>query len=311
MNPKHYRVVFMGTPDFAVPSLQALIDDVHFSVAAVVTQPDRPAGRNGQLKSSPVKLLALEHGLPILQPEEVRNSPELVKAIQSITPDVIVVVAYGKILPQEILDIPEYGVANVHASLLPKYRGASPIAAAILNGNETTGVTIMKVDLKMDTGPIIARSEPVPIEDNDTTESLGQKLARVGADLLVNTLPRYLEGEIKPTPQDDLQASYVKLVGKEDGKINWNEDEELIARKVRAYYPWPSTYTFWNDKILKILEAEAVPGIDNLKGMVAKIDDRLFIGRLHIDRLQLAGKPAASGREFLRGYPQIVGQSVL
>ncbi len=301
----------MGTPDFAVPSLQALIDNAHFSVAAVVTQPDRPAGRNGQLKSSPVKLLALEHGLPILQPDEVKNSPELVKAIQSITPDVIVAVAYGKILPQEILDIPKYGIVNVHASLLPKYRGASPIAAAILNGDGFTGVSVMKMDIKMDTGPIIASSEPLAIEDTDTTESLSQKLARIGADLLIDALPYYLEGEITPTPQDDSQATYVKLIQKEDGQIDWNKDEELIAREVRAFYPWPSAHTFWNDKMLKILEAEVVPEIDNPKGTIAKIDNRLFIGKLHINRLQLAGKPAVSGQEFLQGYPQSIDQSVI
>jgi len=300
----------MGTPDFAAPSLQALIDNVHFSVAAVVTQPDRPAGRNGQLKSSPVKLLALEHGLPILQPEEVKDSPELVKAIQSITPDAIVVVAYGKILPEEILDIPEYGIVNIHASLLPKYRGASPVVVAILNGDEFTGVTLMKIDLKMDTGPIIASSEPLPIEKTDTAESLGQKLARIGADLLIDALPRYLEGEITPTPQDDSQATYVKLIQKEDGQIDWNESEELIVRKVRAFHPWPSAYTFWNDRMLKILEAEVVPEVDTPKGTIAKIDNRLFIGKLHINRLQLAGKPAVSGQEFLQGYPSVVGSKL-
>jgi len=300
----------MGTPDFAVPSLQALIDNVHFSVAAVVTQPDRPAGRNGQLKSSPVKLLALEHGLPILQPEEVKDSPELAKAIQSITPDVVVVAAYGKILPQEILDIPEHGIVNLHASLLPKYRGASPIAAAILNGDGFTGVTLMKMDLKMDTGPIIAQSQPVTIEKTDTTESLSQKLARIGADLLIDALPRYLEGEIVPTPQDDLQATYVKLIEKEDGQIDWNEDEAIVSCKVRAFYPWPSSYTFWDNKLLKILEATVVPEMDNPKGMVAKIDNHLFIGKLRINRLQLAGKLVVSGEEFLKGYPSVVGASL-
>ena len=301
----------MGTPEFAVPSLQALVDSPHFSVAAVVTQPDKPAGRKEEPKASPVKRLALEHGLPILQPAEVRDNPEFAQAIKSITPDAIVVVAYGKILPQEILDIPEYGIVNVHASLLPKYRGASPIAAAILNGDETTGVTLMKMDVKMDTGPIISKSEPVPIEPADTAESLGKKLSKAGADLLIDTLLRYLEGELSPTPQDDLQATYTKLIKKEDGQIDWREDEETIARKVRAYYPWPSAYTTWDEKLLKILETEVVPEVDNPKGTVAKIDGQLFVGKLRINQLQLAGKPIANGTEFLQGYPQIIGRSVL
>lgn len=300
----------MGTPEFAVPSLQALIDNVHFSVAAVVTQPDRPAGRSGELKASPVKQLALEHGLPILQPGEVKNNPELIKAIQSITPDVIVVVAYGKILPQELLDIPAHGIVNIHASLLPKHRGASPIAAAIFNGDESTGVTLMKMDLKMDTGPIIAKSELVPIEPTDTNESLGQKLARVGADLLIDTLPHYLEDNITPTPQDDSRATYVKLIKKEDGQIDWDDDEELVERQVRAFYPWPSAYTHWNGRLLKILEAEFVETAQNPKGMAANIKGQLFIGRLKVKRLQLAGKQITSGEEFLKGYPRIVGVSL-
>lgn len=301
----------MGTPEFAVPSLQALVDSVHFGVAAVVTQPDRPAGRNGQLKESPVKQLALEHGLPILQPEEVKDNPELANAIRSITPDIIVVAAYGKILPQEVLDIPPCGIVNIHASLLPKYRGASPIAAAILNNDPTTGVTLMKLELKMDTGPIIAQSEPIPIEEIDTTESLSQKLARAGANLLVDALLRYLDGEIKPQPQDDAQATYVKLIKKEDGQINWNEDEAFIARKVRAYYPWPSSYTHWNGRLLKLLDVSFLPETDIPKGLAANVGGQLFIGRLKINRLQLAGRPATNGEEFLKGYPQIAGQSVL
>ncbi len=301
----------MGTPEFAVPSLQALIDSVHFGVAAVVTQPDRPAGRNSQLKASPIKRLALEHGLPILQPEEVKNSPELAQAIKSITPDVIVVVAYGKILPQEILDIPPHGIVNVHASLLPKYRGASPITASILNNDKITGVTVMKMELAMDSGPIIAQSQPIPIEGTDTTASLSHKLARVGADILVDSLPQYLDGDTIPTPQDSAQAIYVKLITKEDGKINWGEDEELIARKVRAYFPWPSAYTYWDGKLLKLLDVAFVPEIDNPKGRVSKIENQMFIGRLKINRLQLAGRPAVGGIEFLQGYPQVVGRSVL
>jgi len=301
----------MGTPEFALPSLQALLTNQQFEVVGVVTQPDRPVGRKREITPSPVKKMALEHNLQVLQPEKVKTNTDFWQALRALKPDVIVVAAYGKILPQEILDIPPHGILNVHASFLPKYRGASPIAAAILNGDKETGVTIMKMELEMDTGPIIAKSEPVVISPTDTTATLTPKLAEVGAKVLIESLSKYLNGEITPAPQDETQATYVKILKKEDGLIDWKQDEEQIARQVRAYLPWPGAYTHLNSQQMKILSAEAEPSADNAKGQIAKIDGDLYIGKLRIDKLQLAGKNPMDGKAFLAGYPQSIGHNLV
>lgn len=307
MTQKNYNVVFMGTPEFAVPSLKALIADKRFNVRMVITQPDRPAGRGQELQKSPITEVALDEGLPILQPETAKNNPELVRAIESIKPDVIVVVAYGKILPQEILDIAEHGIVNVHASILPKYRGASPIPAAIINGDSETGVTIMKMELKMDAGPIIGLSNQVAINKDDTTATLTTKLADRGADALIEFLPQYLCGEIVPQEQNEAEATFVKLISKEDGKINWNESEEIISRKIRAYNPWPSAFTIYKDEPLKILETEYMAEITGETGVVSIHEGELYIGRLKILKLQPAGKKPMSGRDFLAGHADVAG----
>ncbi|MFH1088277.1 MAG: methionyl-tRNA formyltransferase [Patescibacteria group bacterium] len=218
---KQYKLIFMGTPEFAVLSLQTLINNPSFDIKAVVTQPDKPIGRQGTPQPSPIKQLATQNNLDVITPEKIRHNTEFIAQLKSINPDVIVVVAYGKILPQEILDIPKHGIVNVHASLLPQYRGASPITASILNDDEHTGVTLMKMELAMDTGPIIVKSNPIKIEDTDTTASLTQKLMQVGANLLDQYLTQYLDGKIKPTPQDNTKATNVKIIHKEDGKIDW------------------------------------------------------------------------------------------
>ena len=301
----------MGTPEFALPSLRALLNDGRFEVVAVVTQPDRPVGRKQEIIPSPVKKFALEHNLQVLQPEKVKTNPAFWEELRELHPDVVVVAAYGKILPQEILDMPPQGIINVHASFLPKYRGASPIAAAILNGDKETGVTIMKMELEMDTGPIIAKSEPVVLSPTDTTATLTPKLAEVGAKVLSESLSKYLNGEITPAPQDETQATYVKILKKEDGLIDWKQDEEQVARQVRAYLPWPGAYTHLNSQQMKILSAEAEPSADNAKGQIAKIDGDLYIGKLRIDKLQLAGKNPMDGKAFLAGYPQSIGQNLL
>jgi len=311
MNPQSYNVIFIGTPEFAVPSLEALIANPEFNVRMVITQPDRPAGRGKKIQKSPITKVALGEGLPILQPETAKNNPELVRAITSIAPDVIVVVAYGKILPQEILDIPKHGIVNVHASLLPKYRGASPIPAAIINGDSETGVTIMKMILKMDAGPIIGTSAPVTINQTDTSATLSKKLAETGAESLIKLLPKYLSGEIIPQEQNEAEVTFAKLISKEDGKIDWNENEEIIARKVRSYTPWPSVFTYWDDKLIKILEVEFHSEINNEPGKVSTKDNGLYIGNLKILHLQLAGKTPMSGREFLAGHSEIVGANLL
>ncbi|RLC37564.1 methionyl-tRNA formyltransferase [candidate division Kazan bacterium] len=305
MNPQSYNVIFMGTPEFAVPSLKALIASPEFNVRMVITQPDKPAGRGNEVQKSPVTEVALTEGLPILQPETVKHNPELVRAIKSIAPDVIVVAAYGKILPQEILDIPKFGIVNVHASLLPKYRGASPIPATIINGDAETGVTIMKMELEMDAGPIIGTSKKITIDQDDTSATLSKKLAEIGAESLMELLPKYLSGEITPQKQNEAEASFVKLLEKEDGKIDWNESEEIIARKVRAYNPWPSAFTIYKGEPLKILETEYHPEIQNESGKVSTQNSDLYIGKLKILKLQPAGKKPMSGRDFLAGHADI------
>jgi len=301
----------MGTPEAAVPSLKTLLNDVQFEVVAVVTQTDKPVGRKQIVTPSPIKVLAEENGIPVLQPVKLKNNPVLWEQLRGLSPDVMVVVVYGKILPQEVLDIPAHGIVNVHPSFLPKYRGTSPVVNAILNGDKETGVTIMKLELEMDSGPIIAKSQPMIISPTDTTATLAAKLAEVGAKVLIESLPKYLNGEITPTPQNEAGATYVKIIQKEDGLIDWHDDEEIIARQVRAYTPWPSAYTNLNGQPIKILSAEFNPTVENPKGTIAKIDGRLYIGKLKINQLQLAGKKPMDGKSFLAGYPQMVGTRLI
>lgn len=298
----------MGTPEFAVPILQTLIAQPQLEVAGVITQPDKPAGRQGTPQPSPIKQLALTNNLTVWTPNKVKNNPEIIGQIKAVNPDVIIVAAYGKILPQEILDIPKYGIINIHGSLLPKYRGASPVATSIINGDATTGVTLMKMVFEMDAGPIIAKSEPVTIEPNDTTASLTTKLSDIGAKLLDQKLISYLEGRITPTPQDDQAATYVKLVAKEDGLINWEEEATIIERKTRAYSPWPSAYTFWEGKRLKIITGEVVPETQGQPGQVWIMADHYPAVDTGQDSLKLItvqpeGKLVMSGADFLRGHP--------
>lgn len=302
----------MGTPLFAVPHLKALISDSRFEVVGVVTQPDKPTGRGRALRQNPIKSVALENKLTVLTPSKIKHDLEFLNQLQNLQPDIIVVVAYGKILPQVILDIPKFGIVNVHASLLPKYRGASPIAAAILNGDSTTGITLMKMDLTMDTGPLIATSEEIAIESEDTTATLSEKLSDVGADLLLEYLPKYLSGKITPRPQDETKATYVKTIQKADGKINWQENAEIIGRKIRGYYPWPGSFTEFNGKLLKILQAEVLAENPVAPGTVWQIEDKYPAlattqGSLKIIKLQLEGKQATSGKDFLLGYPTFIG----
>lgn len=302
----------MGTPLFAVSPLKALIADNRFEIIGVVTQPDKPTGRGQNQKSSPIKSVALENNLPVFTPNKIKNDPEFLNRLKNLQPDVIVVVAYGKILPQTILDIPKFGIVNVHASLLPKYRGASPITAAILNGDKTTGITLMKMDLAMDTGPIIATSEEIAIEMEDTTATLSKKLSDIGADLLIEYLPKYLGGEITPRPQDETKATYVKTIQKSDGKINWQETAEVIDRKIRGYYPWPGSFTNFNGKLLKILQAEVLTENPSTPGTVWQTLDKYPAiatshGSLKIIKLQLEGKSGARGKDFLLGYPTFIG----
>jgi methionyl-tRNA formyltransferase len=292
-----------------VPTLKQLIE--RYEVAGVLTRPDRPAGRGRRMVASPVKETALAHSLPVLHPRTLRR-PERVEQLKALEPEIIVVAAYGLILPSAVLEIPLHGCLNVHASLLPAYRGAAPITAAILAGEAETGVTIMLMDEGMDTGPLLAQAR-MTIQPQDTTQSLGEKLARLGADLLMETLPRWLRGEIEPQPQGEDQATYSRLIRKEDGLVNWSLPAVEIERAVRAYTPWPSAYAFWQGKLLKILRARPLvewPGRAE-PGEVIELPQGIAVatgeGALLLEEVQLAGRRAMGAEEFVRGQRDFVG----
>ena len=291
----------MGSPEFALPTLKALAE--RYPVVGVVTQPDRPAGRGNILTPPPVKVLAQQLGLEVFQPEKLRT-PEAMEKLRSWNPELIIVAAFGQILRQEVLDLPLFGCINVHASLLPRWRGASPIQAAILHGDSVTGVTIMKMDPGIDTGPILAQ-RTAPILPDDTAGSLSERLAQEGADLLMEVLPDYLEGRLQPRPQPEEGATYAKMLKKEEGNLNFEESVHQLVNRVRAYYPWPSAYTFWNGQMLKIHRARAVEDTHSISGQRRIIEGYPAIGAsdgwLVLLEVQPAGKRAMDGKDFLRG----------
>ena len=308
------RIIFMGTPEFAVPSLTALHNhapEQGWELVAVVTQPDRPAGRGKKVVASPVKEQAERYGLPVLQPTSFRKQPDAVAALAALAPDLLVVAAYGLILPRAVLALPTHGAINVHASLLPAYRGASPIAAAILDGLGTTGVSIMLMDQGMDTGPVLAQAKQT-IRSGDTTASLSERLASQGAELLVATLPRWLAGEITPIPQDQLpgEPSVCSLIKKEDGQIDWTQPAAYIERMTRAYTPWPSAYTTWRGEPFKIWKAAVREGAAAPGHVVATPEGPAVgtgAGLLVLHTVQPAGKRALDIRSFLNGALDFVG----
>jgi methionyl-tRNA formyltransferase len=316
------RLVFMGTPEFAVPSLAALLVG-GYDVVGVLTKEDQPAGRGQRLEASPVKQLALAHGLTIQQPRTLR-APEAGGALAALEPDVIVVAAYGLILPQEVLDLPRFGCVNVHGSVLPRWRGAAPIAAAILAGDAEAGVSIMRMDAGVDTGPVLSAMY-LPIGPGDTTGSLTARLAGLGADLLVRTLPRWLNGEISPQPQLDESATFAPRIAKEEGRIDWAEPAALIERRVRAYQPWPSAYTRWNGQLLKVLSARAEEGTggrDQESGVRSQEPGTVIAGKagsagvvtgqgiLWLEEVQLAGKREMPIATFLQGARGFIGSKL-
>jgi methionyl-tRNA formyltransferase len=296
----------MGTPEFAVNALQQLITG-KYELAAVFTQPDRVAGRGLSQAQSPVKKLALAYSLLVRQPVKL-SAEEVIAEIAGLRPDVIVVAAYAQKLPKTVLDISALGCVNIHPSLLPKYRGVSPVPAAILGGDGFTGVSVMLMDEGWDTGPVLSRAQ-IPISAQDTTGSLMDKLSRIGAQLLLDVLPRLAGGTLVPQPQDEAMANYSGLVSKEDGEIDWHLPAVDIWRRVRAYQPWPECYTFWRGKQLKVLEA--VPLDRQTTGVIGQVIalDRKNItfgvvtgeGVLSVRRVQLEGKRVMSAAEFLRG----------
>ena len=294
------RIVFMGSPDFALPTLRAL--DASFNVVGVVTQPDRPAGRGREMRPPDVKVLADELGLPVIQPATLK-SPDAFAQLAAWQPDVIVVAAFGQLLRENVLTLPPFGCVNVHASLLPRWRGASPVQAAVLN-DDVTGVTIMQMAKGLDTGPILSQ-RAVTIRQDQTAGALFDELAEMGADLLVETLPGYLAGEILPRPQDDALATYAAKIEKADGELDLNQPADYLARKVRAYSPWPGTFQFFGGTYLKVHKAYAAAGKDVKPGIRYVVEDKPAWGTgeglLVLAEVQLAGKSRVSGEAFLRG----------
>ncbi len=306
------RVIFMGTPEFAVPSLEHLILS-QYQVVAVYTQPDKTAGRGRSLVSSPVKRAAMNWKLPVIQPVSFKEA-EVVAQLAGFQPDVIVVAAFGQILPHLVLDIPNYRSINILPSLLPKFRGASPIPAAILAGIEFTGVSIMLMERGLDNGPVLARA-PISISAQDTTGLLTAKLSLIAATVLLEVLPCWLRGELTLQPQDEAEATYCGTITKEEGDIDWHLSAIDIWRRVRAFYPWPGCYTRWQGRQLKIIEAVPLPGEGTLEvGQVVALNKGgtgfgVYTGDgiLGILRVQLEGKRAMSADEFRRGQRQFMG----
>jgi methionyl-tRNA formyltransferase len=303
------RIVFMGTPQFAVPTLLAL--DEHHQVVGVVTQPDRRAGRGRKMAISPVKEAALAQGVPIYQPDTLRST-EAVEQLAAWRPDMMVVAAFGQILRPPVLALPPHGCLNVHASLLPRYRGAAPIPATILAGDAVTGVTIMRMDEGMDTGPILAQAE-CPIDSEDTTGSLTATLAGLGARLLVETLPGWISGEIQALPQDQSLATYCRPLKKEDGHLDWIRPAAHLDRQVRATDPWPGAYTTWQGRRLKVLRARPLPEWqgEGTPGQAVALPGGMGVvtgqGFLELQEVQLAGKKPMAAGVFVRGQRDLIG----
>ncbi len=290
----------MGSPDFALPTLQGLSQ--YYDVVGVVTQPDRAAGRGREHKAPPVKTLALELGIPVMQPEKLRL-PEAMDQLRAWAPELIVVAAFGQILKKDVLELPRFGCINVHASLLPRWRGAAPINAAILHGDEETGVTIMKMDAGLDTGPVLSQRS-IPLTQEDTAGSVFEKLSTLGADLLLETLPEYLSGKVTPVPQPEEGVTYAPMLKKEEGKLDFNQDAHELERRVRAFNPWPGASTDFNGMQLKVHRVRVETG-EASAGQRLIVQNQPAVGArgglLILEEVQSAGKKSMSGRSFLAG----------
>jgi methionyl-tRNA formyltransferase len=298
------NLVFCGTPQFAVPTLERLVE-AGFRIQLVVTQPDRPKGRGLELVSSPVKQCALKLRLPVIQPESIKNNADFRAQLTTLKPFAIIVVGYGRIIPQWMLDLPPLGNINLHASLLPKYRGAAPIQWAIAQGESVTGVTTMKIDAGLDTGDILLQQQ-IPIAPNDTSETLAPKLAAIGSDLMATTLRALQGGTIHPRPQDHAQATLAPILRKEDGLVDFSRPANEILNRMRGFQPWPGAYTKFRGKNLQVWKA--VSFARELPASVMKVEgDRLLVGcsegtAIEILELQLEGKKRTSASDFIRGY---------
>ncbi|NQV00859.1 MAG: methionyl-tRNA formyltransferase [Parcubacteria group bacterium] len=287
LNPK---IIFIGTGQFAVPILEKLINS-DYKIITVITAPDKPAGRKQEITPPPIKQIAIKYNLSVSQPEKISNFES---QIADLFPDLIITADYSQIIPKNILDIPKLGCLNLHPSLLPKYRGPSPIQTAILKGEELTGITIMLMDEKMDHGPIIVQ-EQIPIDNNDNCQTLEEKLSEKTSNLLIKTLPQYVQSKIKPISQDHNKATYTKIFTRQDGQIDWKQNAKQIERMIRAFYPWPGTWAIFNEKRVKILKAKAVNQQDKAAIKTKK-------GYLLLELVQPAGKKPMTGQEFARGY---------
>jgi methionyl-tRNA formyltransferase len=312
------RVIFMGTAELACASLRALLESPEFNVVAVVTQPDRPKGRDLKLQPSPVKVVAVEKNLPVLQPERAREL-QFIEQLKQLQSDYVVVAAYGQILPRAILDLPKFGCVNVHTSLLPKYRGASPIQAALLNGDPETGVTIMQMEEGLDTGPILSQRATV-IAAEDDAQTLHDKLATVGAKLLIPTLLDFAAGKIQPEPQDHTKATHVAKIRKENGQLDWNQPARVLHNLIRAFTPWPGAFTFQatetKPRLLKIWKAEVDEQAIGQPGTILSADNQGVIvacgkGALRILVLQREGGRRMNAGEFLAGNPIRSGERLV
>lgn len=304
------KAVFMGTPEFSVPVLEGL-ERLGLDVVAVYTRPDRPKGRGLGMEAPPVKRWARKREFKVVQPPSLR-SPDAQKELAALHPEVIVVAAYGQILPQEVLRIPAKGCVNVHPSLLPLYRGTAPVVTALLEGAEVTGVTLMLMDEGMDTGPVLARRQE-RVRPGDTTETLTRRLFLLGAELVVETLPRWLVGEVVPEPQDETRATVTRLVRRKDGEADWTLPAYQLERRVRAYTPWPGLYTHWKGRRLKVLQATVVPGEGEV-GLVVPLRQPeaacgVVTGQaiLGLNTLLVEGRRPVSSRDFVRGYRDFIG----
>lgn len=322
------RIVYMGTPHFAVPALEALIAGSApgkvlpegYEIVTVITRPDKPAGRGREVSYAPVKQTALAYNIPVWQPGSFKKA-ENSATLAAYRADLYIVAAFGQILPQGVLDQPTYGTLNIHASLLPKYRGANPISEVILQGETESGVTIMVLDAGIDTGPTLL-SRSIPLAEDETTGSLTTKLAELGAQALLEVLPQWIAGSITPKPQEELHATHTRMLQKEDGRVHWDKPAAVLARQVRAYSPWPGSYTHWRGKSLKVLEAHPLAvAVDTIEQQVQPglVSTREAAGHqvlaivtgsgfLIVTRVQLEGKKAMSAQEFLHGYGHIAGE---
>lgn len=314
------RIVFMGTPDFSVPALKALVEAGH-QVIAVVTQPDKPKGRGKEVQMTPVKIQAMEYGIPVYQPAKVREA-SFVEVLKGLEADAYVVIAFGQILPKAVLELPKYGCINIHASLLPKYRGAAPIQWCVIDGERETGITTMMMDVGLDTGDMLEKAV-IPIEEKETGGSLHDELSMAGGDLILSTLKKLEEGTLVRTPQTDEGTCYAKMLTKSLGDIDWNQGAVSIERLIRGLNPWPSAYTMWNGKTIKIWAADVIAGREAAEflsesgvpaetgtapGTVVCSDKRGLVvctggGLLSIRELQMEGKKRMDTPAFLRGYP--------